>query len=283
MTFDWPALLTRPADFTDANARWWFFNLAQRLLFGCRLVANGVPLRIIEVEAYYHGPGHDDPFAHRDPVQLTPSRWYFHRTGGAYRGGSFKGLDVAFGNRDLNAYGGMLIRGVELPDGRVIDGPSLTVDHLLKTTGCRTVAELDSAHGERLAWEPGVLQLVASPGSCHGPTTQSLRVGLSLKKRQYTPEGPAFPYLFRPYRYLSEPQRTAKGKPHMVLPGIASEYIADELSHITGCPISAIRRYVADFAAGRSLTSPESFFGKELGTADLCSLYGLWWEWYGTS
>jgi hypothetical protein len=278
---DWPALLARPADFTDANARWWFFTLAQRLLFGCRLVAHGVPLRIVEVEAYYHGPGHEDPFAHRDPVQLTPGRWYFHRTGGAYRGGSFKGLDVAFGDAVTNAFGGMLIRGVELADGTLIDGPSLTVDCLLKLTGCRTAAELDAAHGERPAWEPGVLQLVASSGSSRGDTTHSLRVGLSLKKRRYTPDDPAFSFLFRSYRYLSEPVRTKKGKPHMVLPGIASEYVPDELNVVTGCPVAAILRYAAEFTAGRTLTSPEPFYGRELSTADLCKLYGLWVNTFG--
>ena len=278
---DWPALLARPADFADTTARSWFFRIAQRLLYGCQLVAGGVPLRIIEVEAYYHGPGHEDPFAHRDPVQLTPGRWYFHRTGGPYRGGSFKGLDLAFGDRANNAFGGMLIRGVELPDGSVIDGPSLTVDFLLKAIGCQSAAGLDSAQGERLAWEPGVLQLVASLGSSRGPTTQSLRVGLSLKKRRYTPDDPAFRFLFRPYRSLSEPQRTKKGKPQMVLPGIASEYVAEEITEYTGCPTATVKRYTADFAAGRLLTDPAPFYGQELSTADLCKLYGQWWERYG--
>jgi hypothetical protein len=175
----------------------------------------------------------------------------------------------------------VLIRGVELPDGSIIDGPSLTVDHLLKTTGRQSASGLDSAHGERLAWEPGVLQLVASPGSSHGPSTQSLRVGLSLKKRRYTHDDQAFRFLFRPYRYLSEPQRTKKGKPHMVLPGIASEYAAEVISEYTGCPTATVKRYAADFATGRLLTDPAPYYGQELSTADLCKLYGLWWERYG--
>ena len=65
----------------------------------------------MEVEVYYHAADHPDPFAHRDPAQLHVGRWYFHRTGGTYRGGSFKGLDLAFGGSAAHA--GVLIRGIE--------------------------------------------------------------------------------------------------------------------------------------------------------------------------
>lgn len=278
MTLDWSALLARP---DDLNFDHWFLRIAQRLLYGCRLVANGVPLRIIETEAYYHGPGHEDPFAHCDPVQLTPGRWYFHRTGGQYRGGSFKGLDLSFGDRALNAYGGMLIRGVMLPDGTVIDGPSLTVDYLLRLTGYPTVKELDAELGEQLAWWHGLpLRLEELPQQVTSPHIGS-RVGLSLKKRVYSPNDRAFKYLFRNYRFLSEPRRTAKGKPHMVLPWVAMGMPVDSIPPLTGCPLAAIRRYAAEFAAGRLLTDPAPFYGRELSTKDRCQLYGLWWERHG--
>ncbi|MCU0703821.1 MAG: hypothetical protein MUF18_07570 [Fimbriiglobus sp.] len=282
MTFDWPALLARPV-YADFPA--WFDRVAHQLLFGCRLVANGVPMRLIEVEAYYHGPGHEDTFAHRDPVQLTPGRWYFHRTGGQYRGGSFKGLDLTFGDRAANAFGGFLIRGVELPDGSVIDGPSLTVDHLLKVTDQRTVAELDTTIRERPAWiVDSPLVLVEVPGKVWGTgraVTRGFRVGLSLKKRRYTADDPAFAYLFCPYRFLSEPTQTKKGKPHMVLPLIAAGKTPAEITSTTNCPPATVIRYAADFAAGKLMPSVEEFYGKEMSTADLCKLYGLWWVKFG--
>lgn len=282
MTFDWPALLARPTAFTDATAPEWFSAVAERLLNGCRLVANGVPLRLIEVEAYYHGPGHEDPFAHRDPVQLTGGRWYFHRTRGEYRGGSFKGLDLAFGHRDTNAFGGFLFRGVELSDGSVIDGPSLTVDHLLKTTAHASVSALDAVIAERLGWVEEVpLQLVALPELESRPLLKSIRVGLTLKRRKFKENDPALKFLLRSYRYLSDPKRTAKGKPHMVLPLIAAGMSPDEITALTGCPTATVKRYVADFAAGRTQTDPQPHYGKDIGTADLCKLYGLWWERYG--
>ena len=278
MPCDWPALLARPA---DADFPAWFARLASRLLFGCRLVAGGVPLRVIETEAYYRGPGHHDPFAHADPVQLTPGRWYFHRTGGQLRGGSFKGVDVAFGEAALPAYAGMLIRGVELPDGAVIDGPSLTVDYLLKLTGHATVRGLDEATAARVAWDAdSPLRLVAADPR-PGEALTALRVGLSLKKRRYAPDDPAFPFLFRRYRYLSEPTRTAKGKPHMVLPLLADGVPAAEVAARVGCPLAAVKRYAAEFAAGTAAPDPAAYYGREWGTADLCRLYGAWWQRHG--
>src|SRR5258708_6344224 len=96
--FDWPALLKKPDELANSDKlESWFTRLATAILNGARLWAGNEPHRFTEVEIYYHGPGHPDPFAHRDPVQLDCGRWYFHRTGGVYRSGSFKGLDLAFG------------------------------------------------------------------------------------------------------------------------------------------------------------------------------------------
>jgi hypothetical protein len=276
---DWPAVFARPA---GADFPGWFARIAHQLLNGCRVVANGVPLRLIEVEGYYHGPGHEDPFAHRDPVQLTPGRWYFHRTAGEYRGGSFKGLDVAFGHRETNAFGGFLIRGVELPGGTIIDGPSLTVDHILKATTHTSVSALDAVIAERVGWLDGLpLQLAALPQAESRPVHTAIRVGLTLKRRTFRANDPAFDFLFRSYRYLTEPKKSAKGKPHMVLPLIAAGKTPEVVAAATGCPVATVKRYTADFTAGTLLASAEPFYGQEMGTADLCKLYGLWCERHG--
>src|SRR5262245_43010040 len=141
---DWENVLRRPEQFSDGNmADEWFTRIANRLLNGSRLIVGSVAHRIVEIEFYYHGDQHLDPFAHRDSLQLQLGRWYFHRTRGTYRSGTFKGLDLTFG--DGKAFGGVLIRSLETPDGTLIDGPSLCVDHLLDRAGCESVAALDSA------------------------------------------------------------------------------------------------------------------------------------------
>jgi hypothetical protein len=91
---DWADLCERPKKLTEANAADWFDEIAERLLNETRLVVAREPHRFIEIEFYYFDKDHPDPFTHRDPIQLECGRWYFHRTRGEYRSGSFKGLDL---------------------------------------------------------------------------------------------------------------------------------------------------------------------------------------------
>lgn len=272
--FDWPALFTPPAGLSEATAGPWFDTLASQLLNRSRLIVGGKPHRFMEVEAYYHGPWHADPFAHRDPMQLHVGRWYFHRTGGVYRGGSFKGVDLAFG--DGTAHAGFLVRGIEKPDGTLIDGPSMTVDYLLATTGHKTVALLDAACGANPVWQPGATLGLATGDDLGHPVFTCARVGLGLKKRKHKPDDPAFRFLFRRYRYLAEPTRTGKGKPLMALARLAEGKSPEEVATAVGSPLSALKRYAADLATGRAETDPTPYYGKDLSTAELCRLHGLW-------
>ena len=277
--FDWPALFVPPDPLTDATAAAWFDLIAAHLLTRARLVVGGQPHRFTELEMYYHGPGLEDPFAHRDPNQLCLGRWYFHRTGGTYRGGSFKGMDLAFGGGA--AFAGVLVRGLRKPDGTALDGPSVTVDHLLTTAGHRTVALLDAACGPSAAWQPGhTLGLVAEEAEDR-PVFKCARVGLSLKKRKPRPDDPAFGVLFRRYRYLADPTRTAKGKALMAFALLADGKSVAEVSAATGSPVSAVTRYAADHAAGMTETDPTPYYGKDWTTAELCRLHGLWHATHG--
>jgi hypothetical protein len=276
---DWPDLLRRPRGFADGPvADRWFARIADALLNKAVLRVAGVPHRLVEVEVYYHGPGHEDVFAHRDPVQLHPGRWYFHRTGGVLRGGSFKGLDLAFGGpvgRDGKAYGGVLFRGLEAPDGTLTDGPSLLVDHQLRATGYGTVAELDAALGERLAWDSSAPLRLEAANLEPRPVLRTARVGLTLKFRRAKPADPALAFLLRPYRFLTAPGRTRKGKPHMVLALLAVGMPADEIAARTRCPLAAVRRYAAAFEQGQRETDPSPYYGRAWGPADVGRLHGL--------
>lgn len=266
--FDWATLFRESGEF-DA----WFTRIAERLLNGCRLIAGREPHRLVEIEFYYWSDAHPDPFAHRDPIQFHIGRWYFHRTHGTYRGGSFKGLDLTFGEGQTS--GGILIRGMVAADGMLIDGPSLCVDRLLGAAGAETVAALDRAVQPRLAWEEGnPLRLEATDREEELPLIRSPRVGLLLKK----PGSPMEPtrFVMRPYRYLTEPRRTRKGKIHVVLALHARGESADDIHRLTNSPRRAVERYIADFEAGRKEADFTPFFGKNLGPVELCKLYGVW-------
>jgi hypothetical protein len=205
-------------------------------------------------------------------VQLHFGRWYFHRSGESYRGGSFKGVDVTIG--DATAFGGMLLRGLETPDGTIIDGPSLLVDHLLRMTGTNTVAELDAAIGEKPVTDADSPLLLVPHADVPRSVWKSLRVGLSLKRQVFRPDDPAVGFLLLRDRYLTEPRRTKKGKPHLVLPLLAEGRSVDDIRALTGCPPSAIRRYQAEIEAGKAESSAERYYGTAVGTRELCRLFG---------
>src|SRR5262249_36534114 len=112
----WSTLFQRPATLKGSDKLTELFDrIARQLLAGSRLEVGNGPHRFVEVEFSYCGDGHGDPFTHRDPLQLESGRWYFHKTAGVYRSGSFKGFDLTFGGG--GAHGGVLIRGIEAPDG----------------------------------------------------------------------------------------------------------------------------------------------------------------------
>jgi 3-methyladenine DNA glycosylase Mpg len=268
----WPTLLHSSENVDESLlAERWFAPVAKTLL-GCALHVGSQSFRLMEIEFYYYSEQHPDAFSHRNPIQHHTGRWYFHRSGSSYRGGSFKGLDVSFGSRDT--FGGILIRSMEAEDGRVIAGPSLCVDQVLSATGAASVADLDRAIGEKLAWERDNPVLLGPPSTDAPVIFQSARVGLSLKKVSRT--ATSFRYLMRPYRYLVEPHRISKGKLHVVLALHARGVGIEKIYEMTRCPKKSIRAYIDAHEAGRGQADFSPYCGIDLSPLDLCRLHGLW-------
>lgn len=238
--FERPRLST-PEPLVEIDA--WFARIASRLLGSWTLSAGERVHRFVEIEFYYHGPCHGDPFVHAHSEQLHVGRWYFHRMGGAYRGGSFKGLDLTFG--DGVAYGGILIRSLETPDGQLIVGPSLCVDHLLAITGSSSVASLDRSIGGRPAWDPNSPLHIAPVEGHPRAVFRTRRVGLTLKKHK---DALAVDRIARAYRFLTEPRRVTKGRVELIDALLAEGRAPEEIRALTGSPSHAIvaRQHVRD-------------------------------------
>jgi hypothetical protein len=295
-------VLFKPANLTNDTATAWFDAVAQSLLNEQHLMVGGEAHRLAEIEFYYYASVHADPFAHRDPVQQHNGRWYFHRSHRVYRGGSFKGIDLAFG--DGEAFGGVLFRSLMLPSpqrgrgvggegatvvetsnpsppaplpqgerGEMVVGPSLLVDHLLARSAAGDVASLDRVIGERLAWDTtSPLALAPSPEPRTEQIFQSARVGLTLRRSKKGDQ--AVQYIVRNYRYFTEPRRISKGKPHMVV-ALHNQGIAPvEIARLTGSPKRSIDRYIADFEAGKKEPNFDRYYGKDLTPGELCRLHG---------
>ena len=69
------------------------------------------------------------------PRQASCGVWYFHKKGGTYKSGSFKGMDLACGDKDRDVFAGLLLRSVVDADGKLTEGPCLVVDKILELNG----------------------------------------------------------------------------------------------------------------------------------------------------
>lgn len=246
--------------------------MASRLLNHTQLLVVGRPHRLVEIEFYYRDDQFHDPFIHADTRQVASGRWYFHRAHGRYRGGSYKGLDMTFG--DGQAFGGILIRTIEDADGRLINGPSLCVDYLLRSLRKNTVAEVDALIGPSV-WNPrSRVHLRDLDVNEARPITRSLRVGLSLKRLPATPQHVSC--LLQPDRFLTEPRRIRKGKVHLALTRLAEGCELEEVQQLTGTPRSSLLRYVREMAAGEQMDDLSLFDRAAMSTQLLCRLQGAW-------
>lgn len=252
--------------------------LAEHLLNRTDFMVAGQRHRLAEVEVYYTAPHHPDPFTHCDPRQREFGRWYFHRSRGGYRGGSFQGLDLTLG--DGTAYLGLLIRSLVTPAGTVIAGPSLVVDHLLAQTQAGSVAKLDhnlSVHTITDRHSP--LHLVAAVSPRTAPLYTTARVGLSLQRMTtWAPE-----FIGRPYRYLTEPATIPKGKVQLVLALHRQGRTVADIRALTGVSPTALTRYLANYAIGQKAPSFDVYYGQALTTAQLCQLLGTWDAHFGSA
>ncbi len=255
-------------------------QLAPRLLLGCDLLLANEPHRLVEIEFYFHEPGvHEDPFTHRDPIQLTTGQWYLHRTGKGLKGGTYKGIDLTFGGR---AHGGILIRALECPDGRIVEGPSLCVDHILEVCGYTTVSELDRVVSGREAWGDIPLRLRWCDVLHDEPLVASGRVGLTLKRAAEHPKMPEM--IFQPYRFLRRPRDLRKGRNYLILELSRTGKDVDEIAATTGSPTRSIQRQIDVYTQARGDAHDptlSAFHDQALKPKVLAQMYGAWSKHFG--
>lgn len=154
-------------------------------------------MRLYELEEY----AWDDPFTHRNEKQkdLVSNNgsicgFYIHRTGSlkssAYKGHTYKGIDIVLGIGSSNTYISILIRAIHVAkigieqgskthlvfDPAVIEGPCKIVDHICSISGLN-LSQLETQ-----------LQLVPCDWSRKCNPIYGSRVGLTLKRAGKIPK-----------------------------------------------------------------------------------------------
>jgi len=186
----------------------YFEQIANQLLNESYLKINNVKYRLVEIEFYLRNHLHLDMYVHANPEQLLNYVYYFHRFGnGTYKAGTFKGLDIVFGNDDADTYFGILIRSILNTDTDVlIEGPCNVVNHILNMYEYNSILDLTQNESVSIRKNDDNFILRSTiefdPEQLYcGP-----RIGLSGNKS----------YVDSPYRYCIYQNRIKKQKTKLI-------------------------------------------------------------------
>lgn len=245
-----------------------FDKISDTLLNKYILYINNIPHQLIEIEFYLNSENHPDVFTHGNELQKQlGGLWYFHKSGNSYKSGNYKGLDITMATE--GSYGGILIRGIiNLETGVVIDGPSLTVDHILKLCNAKSVPEFVEDFDLHVHLK-SKLFLAPAPKPSDYTVYKCGRVGLTLKVISEE----RIKYIGKFYRYLTRPKETKKGRAYLIAALYAQLYSADQIHNITKTPKGTVTKYIDLIKEGKK-TKPEEYAGLTLSNQDICKLFG---------
>ncbi|KIM61469.1 hypothetical protein SCLCIDRAFT_1215919 [Scleroderma citrinum Foug A] len=269
---------------------------------------------ILELEFYLQKAGcHEDPFTHGSREQERSGQWYFHRmpcradnnslglpvtAAGSYRDGTRKGLDLTIGAqladaqlpRTVTVRGGALLRTLRrLKDRKLISGPSLLVDEVLRASGASSISNLVND-----TWNKDIAALTAPTLSrstymylrsrdrsnvpalkTSSTVYRSPRVGLDLSHPETTNSlrHPRVAFVDARYRYFTHPEllttkgrmqtfcglytalRESNGYPHN------SIKLKQELCRLMAYKEQNVVKLLADYKVGYESGTLKSFLG----------------------
>ncbi|KAI0355509.1 hypothetical protein OH77DRAFT_1521060 [Trametes cingulata] len=284
-------------------------------------------LEILELEFYLYKAGsHEDAFTHASDEQSQSGRWYFHRPPrrsndpptlaagpSGYRGGTRKGLDLTIGrparsvaskyfsparatsgasssNPEPVLRGGILLRSIRrVSDSKVISGPSLLVDEVLRLSGASEILELVAVN-----WDSDIAAFPPTPlppqrastmwlrrvspeadtasestkkraSSSKSRIFRSPRIGLDISHPSIAPatalSHPRVTFISQPYRFFVSPHLlTVNGRGQTFL-GVYDalqergncendEELIGELVRLTGVKGPTAMKYLSAFRSG---------------------------------
>ena len=188
----WLGFLTRQIHLAAAEDLDFFFaEMANTLQNQLVIRTENASFRITELEFYYHGRNHPDPYVHKGAEQLKPLHWYFNQA---------TSLDLTFGDTDTDSYGGILLRGLKELDAADRDKQAATFPY---TVGPQlTLRALVASWGSALNGAAYLgLQDNPAPFEPSATAWRTARVGLNSKTEA---AGVANPYHARRYRFLAD-------------------------------------------------------------------------------
>eukprot|EP00746_Dinoflagellata_sp_MGD_P135046 gnl/MRDRNA2_/MRDRNA2_68956_c0_seq1.p1 gnl/MRDRNA2_/MRDRNA2_68956_c0~~gnl/MRDRNA2_/MRDRNA2_68956_c0_seq1.p1 ORF type:complete len:347 (-),score=56.88 gnl/MRDRNA2_/MRDRNA2_68956_c0_seq1:38-1078(-) len=258
-------------------------EVAASLLNEWDLIIMGKRYQIVEMETYVNGPTHSDPYVHGDVEQQKAGVWYFHKKGGSYKAGTFKGLDLSAGSKSSGVTSGLLLRSVlkvsDEGDTLLVEGPCLVVDHILKMTGAKSIAEFVEDRAKN-----GILPAEETPDLVLQPALHrraqvvwaAPRVGLILRNPEagstHLPGNPPR-FCTRPYRFSTVPHRLTKYRSGFAL----QKRLDDDMAAVEKLklPSKILEGYFNSFEKGLAHNNPSKLYDAKLDNQQIfCEMVG---------
>lgn len=264
-----------------------FLQVCNFILNHCILSIHGFSYRIVELEVYFYTnetTNHRDPYVHRADIQHEFGKWYFHQSGrnrnSKYKGGNRQGLGISIGEEQKGCCGSILIRsiaelGKEMEIQKVIEGPSLVVDCVLEKNEVSSIEELVKQKLKNeicVEKSKDVLCLIVNDMLPVLKVIQSNRFGLTLKKKGEEMERSK--YVCRLYRFLTQPKRMKKGKPHMIVSLYHLGKSEEEIIELLGTSKQIVKTYTNLYEKGKKHKNVKRFYGINLTAKQVCELFG---------
>jgi hypothetical protein len=171
-----------------------FYRIANDLMNHHVIAVKDVQYRIVDCEFYYDHPKHPDKYTYPHKEHEKNGTWFFHDTG----------VDITFGNKEENAIGGILIRGI----AKVIDNKNENGNYIEKhekNLGPLNTLDILFSHYESVFDKTNAFYLMPNENIENVDIFESPRRGLKNsddKKDFYK----------KPYRFISFPYLRHAGK-----------------------------------------------------------------------
>jgi hypothetical protein len=249
-----------------------FDYYADKFINKSKLVINNHKHQIMEIEFYLTCTDHPDPFTHQSEDQSIPDKWYFHKKGGTYKQGTYKGLDITFRPSHLSpddtCYGGILIRSIyDIDNNKFIEGPCNVVDHILNICNYTSINNFVT-NNATLNVNDTLSQLYILPCSRNiVPLYNSPRVGLTLKQFNNL----RAIYIMKNYRYMIQPHLFKKNRNLITMQLYEENTDISTISNCMNMPESRINGYINIYKSGIE-ENPEKYGGNNLKADDLIKL-----------
>lgn len=177
-----------------------FDEIATGLLRQTKIVTPNNHFYIREIEFYFFDQiNHPDPYAHKNKRQFEFGEWYFHRFSNidSFMRTNRNGLDITFGNKASNVFGGILIRKIQnIRTQELIVGINRVAKELIKNVGLENINEIALSLGQRAFKKDGLLHLEVEGNNYSAPIYKSQRNGLTYYEDEVSKQFFKIPYCY---------------------------------------------------------------------------------------